>query len=358
MNGIFKESTLVIIDKIKKGFLWAAVCFLIGGLVLGAILLLTVDKISSETFGLLRILATVGILTLVLFVGVNNLIRMEKGTRVVQSVALMGLISGVLAAILGMFLIWDVIPSYDTALVRRDYCTDTYNYNQLQTTKGKRTRIEGYGCDDSAFVEEIVPSATAIITSILVSLAGMGFWVSNVLSIKETTKVVKPLKITSVACELYCTVYGILLLFPSYIDIPLKMAALSGFAVFAFVVTALAAWIISKTTGKKVVDKNIESNPRTDEELRAEIEEKVRREMIEKEVREKMEREMREKTEDGGQNVLLEETNEMTVMDEVEPIETEPIETDISGTEMNEAEVAENSGAEEKIVETEEDSIE
>ena len=56
--------------------------------------------------------------------------------------------------------------------------------------------------------------------------------------------------------------------------------------------------------------------------------------------------------------MLLEETNEMTVMDEIEPIETEPIETDISGTGMNEAEVAEDSGAEEKIVETEEDSIE
>ena len=72
MSGIFSESTLGVIGKVKKGFLWSAVCILISGFVLGAILI--VMGSYSEAMG--KILGTMGILALVLFVGVNNFIRM------------------------------------------------------------------------------------------------------------------------------------------------------------------------------------------------------------------------------------------------------------------------------------------
>ena len=134
------------------------------------------------------------------------------------------------------------------------------------------------------------------VLSILTSLAGAGFWISNVMSIKETIKVVKPLKIASVICETYVAIYAIASVLSNY-EIETNMptlTTLTGLLAFAFVVMAIVAWIISRTTGKKQVANaptNAPVAPKTNEELRAEIEEKVRREMIEKEVRAKMEAE-------------------------------------------------------------------
>ena len=273
MNGIFSESTLGVISKIKKGFLWSAVCLLIGGFVLGA-LLIVMGTFNTEMG---KILATMAILALVLFVGVNNFIRMEKGTKAIQILALIGLIAGLLAAILGILLVWEVLPSYDISAYT---CTSSRNNPDY-------CRLMGIGRD------VITPSVWAKILSILSSIASAGFWISNVMSIKETIKVVKPLKITSVVCEAYCAIYAVVFVFiyseVNSFEVMSRMSALSGLAGFAFVVTALAALIISKTSGKKqTTASEAVVTPKTDEELRAEIEEKVRREMIEKEVRAKM----------------------------------------------------------------------
>ena len=278
MNGIFSESSLGVIGKVKKGFLWSAVCILIGGFVLGAILILM--GTYSDVTG--KILTTMGILALVLFVGVNNFIRMEKGTKAIQILALVGLITGLFAAILGIVLAWDVLPT-----------------NDIITGSCTAPRNDPYYCDFVGASMSVVPSIWAKILSVLTSLAGAGFWLSNVMSIKETIKVVKPLKITSVVCEIYCAIYAVVMVFISSSDIYrnevfTRMLALSGLAAFAFVVTALAAWIISRTSGKKqAVNSDAVTAPKTDAELRAEIEEKVRREMIEKEVRERMEAQMK-----------------------------------------------------------------
>ena len=251
MSSIFKESTIGKISKIKKGFLWTAVCLLIGIFVLGAINILIGQSVDIITKALL----TMVVLSFVLFVGVNNCIRMEKGDNVIQALALMGLITGILAAILGILMIWEMMPT-NTSLI------------------------------------------WAKVLSIFSSLAGAGFWISNVMSIKETVKVVKPLKIVSIICEIYVAIYAIAVVLSDYsiaTGTP-TLTALSGFLGFAFVVMALAAWIISRTTDKKQAAASASTTtsvnaPKTDAELRAEIEEKVRREMIEKEVRAKMEAE-------------------------------------------------------------------
>ena len=84
---------------------------------------------------------------------------------------------------------------------------------------------------------------------------------------------------------------------PEFEDVE-KLYQLAELAGLAFGITALAALIISKTNKKKVAESNTTMNgvstqfaPKTEAELRVEIEEKVRREMIEKEVRAKMEAE-------------------------------------------------------------------
>ena len=123
--------------------------------------------------------------------------------------------------------------------------------------------------------------------------AAGGFWVSNIMSIKETIKLVKPLKITAIACVLYLWVFGTIItpIEPEFKDVE-KMYQLAGLAGLAFGITALAALIISRTNKKKNVEpKSTQSVYKTEAELRAEIEEKVRREMIEKEVRARIEAE-------------------------------------------------------------------
>ena len=139
----------------------------------------------------------------------------------------------------------------------------------------------------------------AVIMLISSYAAAAGFWVSNILSIKETIKLVKPLKITAVVCILYLWIFETIItpVEPEFKDIE-RLYQLAGLAGLAFGITALAALIVSKTNKKKVAESSAVMNgastqftPKTEAELRAEIEEKVRREMIEKEVRAKMEAE-------------------------------------------------------------------
>lgn len=87
------------IKKTKKGFLWAAVCILIGEVVVGAILILI--QSFDETIG--KLMGTFALCAVMMFFGVNNFSRMEKHDRIVQSFALVGLISNITWLLLSFF---------------------------------------------------------------------------------------------------------------------------------------------------------------------------------------------------------------------------------------------------------------
>lgn len=266
-NSLFDEDTLQKIQKMRKIFLKFAVWILIAELVFGAILILT----GSWDIAVGRIQGTFLILALILFVNVNNFIRIEKGNKATQIFALVGFISNLIWGIFAFLLMWEIVPFHWTEEIMQ---TNSYSGHSYPSTKYHMTFY-------------------AIIMLISAYAAAGGFWVSNIMSIKETIKLVKPLKITAIACVLYLWVFGTIItpIEPEFKDVE-KMYQLAGLAGLAFGITALAALIISRTNKKKNVEpKSTQSVYKTEAELRAEIEEKVRREMIEKEVRARIEAE-------------------------------------------------------------------
>ena len=272
-NSLFNEDTLQKIQKTRKIFLKFAVWILIAELVLGAVLILT----GSWNVAIGRIQGTFLILALILFVSVNNFIRIEKSNKTIQIFALIGFVSNLIWGIFAFLLMWEIVPFHWTEGIMRASSYSGYSY---PSTKYHMTFY-------------------AIIMLIASYAAAAGFWISNILSIKETIKLVKPLKITAVVCITYLWIFGTIItpIEPEFKDVE-KLYQLASLAGLAFGITALAALIISKTNKKKVAESNTTMNgvstqftPKTEAELRAEIEEKVRREMIEKEVRAKMEAE-------------------------------------------------------------------
>ena len=208
---------------------------------------------------------------------VNNFIRIEKGDKTIQIFALMGFVSNLIWGIFAFLLMWEIVPFHWIEEIMR---TSSYSDYSYPSTKYHMTFY-------------------AIIMLIASYVAAAGFWISNILSIEETIKLVKPLKITAVVCVAYLWIFGTIItpIEPEFKDVE-KLYQLAGLAGLAFGITALAALIISKTNKKRVAESNTTMNgvstqftPKTEAELRAEIEEKVRREMIEKEVRAKMEAE-------------------------------------------------------------------
>lgn len=269
-GSLFSQNTLQKIQKTRKIFLKFAVWILIAELVLGAVLILT----GSWDIAIGRIQGTFLVLALILFISVNNFIRIEKGNKTIQIFALISFISDLIWGIFAFLLMWEIVPFYWTGggTMRTAYSYSSTKYHM---------------------------TFYAIIMLISSYAAAAGFWISNILSIKETIKLVKPLKITAVICVVYLWIFGTIItpIEPEFRDVE-KLYQLAGLAGLAFGITALAALIISKTNKKKVPESNPVMNgpsaqftPKTEAELRAEIEEKVRREMIEKEVRAKIEAE-------------------------------------------------------------------
>ena len=76
-NSLFSEKTLQTLQKFRKAFLWAAVWILIAELVIGAIIILS----GSWSVVIGKIQGSFLIAAAVLFISVNNFIRMEKGIR-------------------------------------------------------------------------------------------------------------------------------------------------------------------------------------------------------------------------------------------------------------------------------------
>ena len=288
-NSLFSTETLQKVQKVRKIFLKVAVWVLIGELALGAILILF--GVWNVEIG--KVQGTFLIIATILFMSVNNFIRIEKGNKPVQIFALIGFISNLIWGLFALLLMWEVAPVVWTEqlMERSTYLSYTHTVYHL--------------------------TFYSIAMLIAAYTAAGGFWISNVLSIKETTKTVKPLKITAVVCWTYIWIF---LTIMTPLDFRVegieRWLALSGLAVLAFWATAIAAWIISRTSGDKPTEeaaskKAAASAPqasapiaagdltpapqasKTDAELRAEIEEKVRREMIEKEVRARIEAEQK-----------------------------------------------------------------
>lgn len=254
-QGLFSELTMQKIKKVRKVFLWTAVWLLIGEFVLGAILILT----QSWNVSIGKIQGTFLIITAILFVGVNNFIRLEKGSKAIQVFAAICFVANIIWAILACLLIWEVVP-----------------FNWFE--RGVRTGI--FGVEYETNIYHMTFWAMTMAVALYAALAS--FWMSNVMAIKETVGAVKPLKITSMVCIVYIWAFGtITTLAEIDAEDALNLYQLSGLAGLAFGITTLAAWIISIANKKKV---SVVPG-KTEEELRTEIEEKVRREMIEKEVR-------------------------------------------------------------------------
>lgn len=284
-QGLFNNKALQKIQTARKIFLKFAVWILIAELVFGAIMILT----ESWDVAVGRIQGTFLILALVLFVSVNNFIRIEKGDKTMQAFALIGFIGNLIWGVFAFLLMWEIVPFHWTEEIMRTsgYLSYSYPYTRYHMT------------------------VYAIIMLISAYAAAGGFWISNVISIKETIKLVKPLKITAIFCIAYLWIFGTIItpIEPEFKDVE-KLYQLAGLAGLAFSITVLAALIISRTNKRKVVEpKSTQFASKTESELRAEIEEKVRREMLEKEIRAKVEAEQRSEGSISPSNKKLDNNN-------------------------------------------------
>ena len=271
-TSLFNENALQKMKKIRKIFLNCAVWILVAELIVGAILIIIGTDTWNITIG--KIQGTFMIIALILFISINNFIRIEKGNKLIQTFASISFISNLIWGILALLLIWEILPTVWSEYVATEFFGTTFS-----TTH---------------------PTVYSIIALTAAYAAAAGFWISNIMSIKETVKAVKPLKVASIVCIAYLWFSQTLLTIfqPLYSEVE-KLYQLSGLAGLAFIVMALAALIVSKTNKNKIAEPSLttknetQTQPasKTDAEIRAEIEEKVRREMIEKEVRAKLEAE-------------------------------------------------------------------
>ena len=155
-NSLFNEDTLQKIQKTRKIFLKLAVWILIAELVLGAVLILT----GSWDIAIGRIQGTFLILALILFVSVNNFIRIEKGNKIIQIFALMGFVSNLIWGIFTFLLMWEIVPFHWTEEIMR---TSSYSGYSYPSTKYHMTFY-------------------AIIMLIASYAAAAGFWISNIIA--------------------------------------------------------------------------------------------------------------------------------------------------------------------------------
>ena len=273
-TSLFTDERIQQLQKTRKIFLKFAVWILIAELVFGVFIILT-GSWNLATIG--RIQATFLLIALILFVNVCNFTRMETGNKIIQIFALIGFLSSLIWGVFAFLLMWEIVPTVWIEEVLRTSSYSKYSYT-------------------TSIIHMTIYTKIMLIISYV---ASGSFCISNVLAIKESIKVVKPLKITAVACVAYLWAFGTIttLIEPDFTDIT-KFYQLAALAGLAFVITTIAALIISNMNNKKPARLNAPMNmepapylPKTEAELRAEIEEKIRREMIEKEIRAKMEAE-------------------------------------------------------------------
>lgn len=267
MKGFIKKENLEKIDRITSNFSRIAVYIIIGAIIIGGIAILAVGSNSGSITA--KLLFTVIILSLAVAFSAGDARRMRNDDMLIQTLALIGTIANVLWAILWSITIW----------------VDAFNGDY----------------DSNSFLPLI--NTTMIVTSI----AFMGWFGAIIMCIKEHNKqkTIRPLKYTALVLLVLSTIYNVVVILKSITKSPLNDRFVTFFAfvntIWFFLIVAL--FCMSRNAERKIEwQKNAENaaaasttTPKTDEQLRAEIEEKVRAEMIEKEVREKFEKEREDK---------------------------------------------------------------
>lgn len=307
--GIFDEPTLKKFKNYKnilqKFMIWA----LVGGAICGALFILIGGIDGGEVVG--KFMGTLFILGGAALVSFINFNKIETKISSVQVFAIIGVVTNVLWMTLWILALWGVFDIW-----ARGACI-TYRYSSTEYCP-----VIGY-------------SVFGIFTMIVSYLSSLGFLGALTLGIYEGTKksTIRPLKLTAISCLCYVEFHAITRIFTEFSSssssssssLAGRFDVLAAFAGFVWFITALVAVILAKheknaaeyeekkkkdeeqqkilaQAAANVASAAAPSAPKTDEELRAEIEEKVRREMIEKEVREKLEKEMAEKSTDSTSN--------------------------------------------------------
>ena len=303
VTGIYRKQTLEKIKNIKgliqKVIIWA----LIGGAICGAFLIVLVGTGGGEVLG--KFMGTLFILAGAALVSLIDFNKIESKISSVQVFATIGVVANILWMLLWIFALWGLFDIWS-------YGTSTSRYY---------SSIVGY-------------SPLGLLTMISTYLSSLGFFGALTLGIYEGEKksTIRPLKITAISCLVYVEFHAIINLFTQFSSdsssssttsiLIERFNVLATFAGFVWFVAALVAYFLGRNeqasvemkvkkekddAQQKILEQaaaNIAamqvapatpSAPKTDIELRAEIEEKVRREMIEKEVRAKLEKEMAEK---------------------------------------------------------------
>lgn len=271
MSSIISEQSLQKLEGVKKYLLKGAIWLLVGSVVAGILVILFGSVSENDLIG--RFAGTLLIVALMMMICVNNFRRLESREAVIQSFALVGLVSNVLWAVLWTIVVWTISGAW----------------------KGSETLVK--------------------FASVFSYLSALGFIGSNVMSMYEGDKrdLIRPLKITAVSCATYEMLYLTVVAFTDYnfqSEFAARLSMLAGFVGVVWFLLVIAAWVLSRNEKKKIKDNVVQqpiekkSEPqevvkpaenKSDEQLRAEIEEQVRREMIEKEVRARMEAEMGKK---------------------------------------------------------------
>ena len=251
MSTILKPAILEKIKPLQSTFLKVSIWAFVAGVILSVVMILAGD----DNFGLLanygRILGIVFLFACSMLIAVNNFKRLESDETAVSALALTSLISNAINFLLWTLIIWGVFP------------LSTKSFNPHFTAFGK---------------------IAYIVSTIFIS----SFFASNILLIggKTQSKNIRPLKITSLVCLAYESLFCIISILIESVDF--KLSLLAGFASFVWIISSVLAVVISISSDSS---KKASSTPKSDAELRAEIEAKVRAEVIEKEVRARIEAE-------------------------------------------------------------------
>ena len=231
-DSLFNEETLLKIHNKRDVFHTASVWTLIAGLVIGAVTILIggLDSIFAKIQGSFLIVV------LILLVSANNFRRMEKGNKPIQLFSLIGFISNYICGIFALLIVWEIVqPQWPEEVMH----TISYSEISYSTTTYHLTIY-------------------AMIMLISAYAAAAGFLISNILSIKETIKLVKPLKITAVVCIVYLWAIGTITapIEPENESISnLLLIAVLAWTIFP--ITTIDAFIISKINKDKAVSVDI-----------------------------------------------------------------------------------------------------
>lgn len=310
--GILSANMAKTVEKLKKNFLRIGVYVLIGGVVVGALLIMFGSTKNGEyiakTMGMLIVFA------IMMLVSSNNFKMLETGKKEVQIFALIGLIMNFIWGVLWILLIWNLFGMFQP-------CDYTYSNSSSFTS----TCSYGF-------------SMAAKIAIASTDLSILGFVGSNVLAIdnRDRKNAIMPLKVTAIIALCYDSLYGVFMVMGgSGLSIDPRMASLAGFAGLVWIVTWIVAASLSRGARKKTEKEatatlvasameaqkvNSGKPEESEEEMRKRLEEKVRKEM-------EMEKEIRTKMESGDQEVDLNESQDADTNQVVDLSESQSVDT-------------------------------